>query len=228
MRKGREKRRLDLFKTFLFDMDGVLTDSMPCHFEAWRRIFEKFGIRVSRQEILKREGEKGLITLESLLGRQGLALRTEQLLGILEEKEEIFRSLASPALFPGALELVEELHDAGKHLALVTGTSTTEARANLPDRLLRCFQAVVTGDRVQKGKPDPEPYETALRLLRASRKTALVIENAPYGIRSAKSAGLRCVALATSLPVQYLQEADDIVKDLHELRSFLFGRDFRV
>ena len=222
MQKERKDRLVDCFKAFLFDMDGVLTDSMPCHFEAWRRVFESFGLCVTQEEILRREGEKGMITLENLLAEQGMRLPRAELLKALEEKQRIFRSLVSPALFPGAQELVHELRKEGKLLALVTGTSASEIRANLDAGFVHCFQAVVTGDRVERGKPDPEPYETALRLLRVSRQEALVIENAPYGIESAKRAGVQCIAVATSLPAQYLRGADGVAHDLGELRSLLF------
>jgi beta-phosphoglucomutase len=218
-----EEWRLDRFRAFLFDMDGVITDSMPYHYEAWRRIFEGFGISVSREEILEREGEQGLVTLETILSREGLRLPPEEKQKALEDKEAVFRSLARPTLFPGAEAIVRALRARGKGLALVTGTSRQEAEANLPRSLIGCFDVLVSGDMVTRGKPDPEPYRTALRRLGASAEDCLVIENAPYGIRSAKGAGLRCIALTTSLPAEHLREADKTVHDLQELRSLLFG-----
>lgn len=214
---------LNRFQAFLFDMDGVITNSMPYHYEAWRRIFEGFGISVSREEILKREGEQGLVTLETVLSRQGLQLSLEEKRKALEDKEAAFRSLARPTLFPGAEAIVRALRERGKRLALVTGTSRQEAETNLPPSLIGCFDVLVSGDMVSRGKPHPEPYRTALRRLGASAEDGLVIENAPYGIRSAKGAGLRCIAVTTSLPAEYLQEADKTVHDLEELRSLLFG-----
>ena len=215
--------RLDRFQAFLFDMDGVITDSMPYHYEAWRRIFEGFGISVSQEEILEREGEQGLVTLETILSREGLRLPPEEKQKALEDKEAVFQSLARPTLFPGAEAIVRALRARGKRLALVTGTSRQEAEANLPPSLIGSFDVLVSGDMVTRGKPDPEPYRTALRRLGASAEDCLVIENAPYGIRSAKEAGLRCIALTTSLPAEHLREADKTVHDLEELRSLLFG-----
>ena len=214
---------VDRFQAFLFDMDGVITDSMPTHYEAWRRIFEGLGIFVSREEILKREGEQGLVTLETILSREGRKLAPEEKKKALEEKEAVFRSLARPTLFPGAEAIVKALWEQGKSLALVTGTSRPEAEANLPPSLIRCFDVLISGDMVTRGKPHPEPYRTALQRLDTSAEDSLVIENAPYGIRSAKGAGLKCIAIATSLPAEYLFEADKTVKDLAELKSLLFG-----
>jgi beta-phosphoglucomutase len=214
---------LDRFQAFLFDMDGVITDSMPYHYEAWRRIFEGFGISVSREEILKREGEQGLVTLETILSREDRKLPPEVKKKALEDKEAVFRSLARPTLFPGAETIVKDLRARGKRLALVTGTSRQEAETNLPPSLISCFDVLISGDMVTQGKPHPEPYRTALQRLDASAEDSLVIENAPYGIQSAKGAGLRCIAVTTSLPAEYLREADQTVQDLEELRSLLFG-----
>lgn len=213
---------LDHFEAFLFDMDGVLTDSMPNHYEAWRQTFASFGVSVSWEEVLRREGEQGMVTLETVLTGHGHPVEPEELPSILEKKEAIFRSLPRPSLFEGAEELVVALHQKGKRLALVTGTSLAEARDNVPPSLFRCFHAVVSGDQVRQGKPAPEPYLLALEKLNVSRHVSLVIENAPYGIRSAKRAGLRCIALTTSLPASELAEADGIVTDMVELRNLLF------
>ena len=131
-----EEWHLEGFHALLFDMDGVITDSMPYHYEAWRRIFERFGVFVSKEEILKREGEKGQVTLETILGEKGLEVSQNEVRKALEDKEEIFRSLARPTLFPGAQELVRTIRDRGKRLALVTGTSAREAETNLPASLL--------------------------------------------------------------------------------------------
>ncbi len=224
-RKGNQEGgwRLERFQALLFDMDGVITDSMPCHYEAWRRVFERFGVFVSREEILKREGEKGQITLATILTEKGLEVSQNDVRKALEEKEEIFQSLARPALFPGAEELIRGIRRRGKRLALVTGTSTREAEANLPAGLLACFDVLVSGDMVSEGKPHPEPYQRALRLLGTPPEASLVIENAPYGIQSARGAGLRCIAITTSLPAEYLRDADRTVRDLKELRELLLG-----
>ncbi len=212
---------LDRFENILFDMDGVLTDSMPNHCLAWQRIFYRLGISVTREEILKREGEQGTATLKTMLSECGPCPPEDQIREILDEKEAIFKSMERPPLFPGARELVQELRDQGKKLALVTGTSRTEVTTNVPQDFLCSFHAIVTGDQVNKGKPDPEPYLLALDELGGTPDNSLVIENAPYGIQSAKRAGLPCIALTTSLSASNLHEADKVIRDLSELRTLL-------
>lgn len=216
--------RLEDYKAVLFDMDGVITDSMPYHVEAWTRLFAELALSVTREEILKREGEKGDVTLRTVLAQHGRSLPEEDLIALLKRKEEGFRALVSPRVFEGAQECVQEFYSRGKKLALVTGASGEAARVNIPPSLLSLFHVIVSGDLVERGKPDPEPYHLALQRLSVSAHEALVIENAPYGIRSAKDAGILCIALTTSLPAVFLQDADIILKDLKELREVLLAR----
>jgi len=104
-------------------------------------------------------------------------------------------------------------------LALVTGTSRHELYQILPTSLRDLFSVIVTGSDVKHGKPHPEPYLKSLKGLKIKASAAVVIENAPFGIRSAKQAGLKCIALETSLPKKYLSEADAIFPSIKELQS---------
>jgi beta-phosphoglucomutase-like phosphatase (HAD superfamily) len=74
---------------------------------------------------------------------------------------------------------------------------------------------------VVHGKPNPEPYQTALDQLGLNKQDAFVVENAPLGIRSAKAAGLRCIALETSLAREYLKDADYVFSSFSELNHHL-------
>ena len=123
---------------------------------------------------------------------------------------------------PRLERLLRRARAARVRLALVTGTSSHEVERFVPDRVRRLFHAIVTGDRVRHGKPHPEPYRTAFRRLRAAPAAVVVVENAPYGIRSARRAraGL-IVALASSLPRSALREADFIVGSTTALASRL-------
>jgi beta-phosphoglucomutase len=104
-------------------------------------------------------------------------------------------------------------------LALVTGTSRHEAQKLLPKDLWDCFDVTVCGCDVQNGKPHPEPYIKALTKLDVKPEEAVVFENAPFGIRSAKAAGLYCLALETSLPASYLTGADAIFHSFKAIAS---------
>jgi len=207
----------------LFDLDGVLLDSMGYHFTAWERVFREMGIRVDRLEIYLREGEKGLVTARSIMEERGRVPSEEEVSQLLARKEGIFKEIARAKLFPGAEELVDSLWRRNYPLGLVTGTSRGEVEKILPQGLQKRFRVIVTGDIISKGKPHPEPYLVALQYLGLSPEGVLVIENAPYGIRSAKGAGLFCIGLTTTLGEEYLKEADMVFNSLGDAVKILLG-----
>ena len=109
------------------------------------------------------------------------------------------------------------LKNKGFKLALVTGTPRKEVKRILPKDLYKLFNVIVPSDEVTHGKPHPEPYNRALKALRLKPKEAIVIENAPNGIKSAKAAKMRVFAVETSLPKQYLKGADKVFSSLSQI-----------
>jgi len=206
-------------KAVLFDMDGVIVHTMPDHFRAWQKVLESIGIQVDEFEIYAREGEPGMVTLSELLAKYGKKLPQEQMRRLVQWKESLFKQIASPRLFSGVEDFISQLKNQGYRLALVTGTSKNEVDSILPSRVADPFEVVITPELVSRGKPAPDPYLAALDKLGLKPDEALVIENAPYGIRSAKGAGLVCIAVATSLPREYLQDADLIFDSIEEVRK---------
>lgn len=196
------------FSTVIFDMDGVITNTMPSHLSAWKKVFSSLGVRVSRYDIYKREGQDGLSSVKEILKERGFAFTLQEAKAILAAKERLFKKIVKVRFVRGSRAFVRTLKKKGFCLALVTGTSRQEAQRILPVSLLRLFDVTVTGDEVRQGKPHPEPFLKALRLLGVPAKESVVIENAPFGITAAKRAGIFCVALETSLPKAYLGEAD--------------------
>ncbi|MGA1794897.1 MAG: HAD family hydrolase [bacterium] len=213
-----------IYKAVLFDMDGVLVDSMPYHYRAWREVFRSLGISLDKMEIYKREGEQGIRSIAAILAEHGIQLSPEQMDQLLQKKEAIFKGMAAHRLFPGVESLVRELRGEGYLIGLVTGTSRGEIDYVLPGNLIHSFDVVVTGDSVEHGKPAPDPYLKAIEGLHIDPSDALVIENAPYGIQSAKKAGIFCIALTTSLPRKYLRDADMVCDSLEEVRGLLRGK----
>ena len=106
-------------------------------------------------------------------------------------------------------------------MSLVTGSPLVEVKKILPRQIVSLFRVVVAGDQVKQGKPHPESYLKAARLFNLKPEQCLVVENAPLGIESAKRAGMFCVALTTSLPREYLTQADIIVGSLHDIRGII-------
>lgn len=205
----------------IFDMDGVLIDSMPYHAQAWIEVLEAEGVAVRREDIYDREGEAGAASLTYFLRQQGVAPTPDRLQRLLAAKERRFKQIACLKPFDGVRELVAALRKLGKRLAIVTGTSRPEVEVSLPGDILEQYEVVVTGDQVTRGKPDPEPYLTALRSLGVSPARAVVIENAPLGVLSARAAGLRCLAVETSVQAPRLAGADRCFADIRSLADYL-------
>lgn len=204
-------------KGLLFDLDGVLVDTMKLHDAAWRKAIHPLGLEISAEEIFLREGEKGTVTAHDLLLKAGREPGVEAIQFLLKEKERFFKQNFKIEFFPRALNGLESFHKKGYRLGLVTGTSLGEVKTFLDSHFLDFFQTVVTGDAVKMGKPHPESYLSALEKISLKPEEVLVIENAPYGIRSARGAELACIALTTSLPRSYLLNADLILTGLDEL-----------
>ncbi len=204
-------------KSVIFDMDGVLINSMEFHCIAWRKAAKLRGIDIPDREIYLREGEKGKFSGKYFLELNGKDSSDHEAEKFLADKEKIFAEIANPVVYPFVSELLNYLYANSFSLALVTGTSMGELKKTLPREISDYFKIKVTGDMVSRGKPDPEPYRKALKLLEITEDEAVVIENAPYGIRSAKLAGIYCIALCTSLEKQYLLEADLILDSVTEL-----------
>ena len=215
------------WRAVLFDLDGVLIDTMPLHAAAWHEALGIAGVRVPNRTIYEFEGEPGHSTVHRLLALGGFSGGEAELRKVGREvllhKEAVFRSKAAGVRVNGSWRsLLAGLRRRGVRLGLVTGTSRIEVARVVPTQVLRLFHVVVTGDQVRCGKPHPEPYKTACKRLNLTAGCCIVIENAPYGIRSARAAGAgRIIALASSLPAPYLVGAHEVWKNTAALRARL-------
>jgi len=106
---------------------------------------------------------------------------------------------------------------------MVTGSSKKSVKRVLTEDHALCFDVMITADDVQRAKPDPEPCLLAAHALKVDPKKCLVIENAPFGIEAALSAGCSVVAICTTLSAEDLSSAHWIVKNHDELETLLFG-----
>lgn len=224
-----------------FDLDGVIVHTMPLHAQAWQEALKARGLRVQRCEIYAWEGEPGSVTAFRLLSRgKGKALPksilplkyhqtshgyslAQETKNLLQDKERRFNRLAQhvrPSKEWRAI--LSRLAKRGVRLGLVTGASRRELKRLLSKSILQYFQVMVTGDSVRHGKPNPEPYRIAFKRIRVDSKRIVVVENAPYGVRSAKRAHSGFVlALVSSLPATYLRDADQVVYTTQQLSMWL-------
>ena len=211
--------RVYFVKSVIFDMDGVITNTMPDHYLAWREILQQAGIRATHLDIYSREGQPGLHSLKEIFRQYGKKFDKIFAKELLKNKEEIFKKIARARFINGSRAFVKSLYRQKFRLALVTGTSRREVHRILPKNLYNLFEVIITGNDVKHGKPHPEPYLKALKGLNLKSSQSVVIENAPFGIQSARRAGIRCLALETSLPSSYLKEASFIFKSIKDMTN---------
>lgn len=206
-------------KAVIFDMDGVITNTMPDHYSAWKKVLYSNNIHVTHHDIYSREGQPGEEALKEIYQKYNIPYNREEGVKILSAKEEFFKKNAKQRFIAGSRTLLKKLYKLNLKLALVTGTARHELHRILPDHLYRLFAVTVTGNDVRFGKPNPEPFEKAIQHLGVEARDAVVIENAPYGIQSAKAAGLKCFALETSLSREYLKQADAVFQSINDLTN---------
>ncbi len=152
-------------KAVLFDMDGVLFNSMPYHAEAWHKVMQAHGLNLSREEAYLHEGRTGAGTINIVCQRQlGREATPDEIENIYHEKSEEFNKFPEPEPMPGAWELLQKIKKAGLVPMVVTGSG----QRSLLDRLKHNFpntfhpELMVTAFDVKHGKPHPEPYLMAL------------------------------------------------------------------
>jgi beta-phosphoglucomutase len=209
----------------IFDMDGVVLDSMPTHLLTWQQTLSPLGIDLNAEDLYPLEGVPTEATARRLTEKfLGQACSEEEARCLAGAKRTLFRQIFRPALVPGIAPLLHDLNGRGYRLGLVTGSARSVVEESLvPTGVADLFQAVVAGDQVARGKPHPEPYRTAANQLGLSPSECLAVENAPLGIRSARAAGMRCVALETTLPAERLPGADRVFSSAQALRDWLIS-----
>jgi beta-phosphoglucomutase len=219
----------NIYKSVLFDMDGVIVDSMRLHAESWRRVFsEELGIELSEGDIFKREGMSGLPSIIDILNEKGAPIPgDEELIGLREKKIRIFDA-KRVKIFLFVREILTFLKSKNVRLGLVTGSLRTTVDKILTDDIISFFEVIVTPDDIVNGKPHPEPYEKGMKGLLSGKEDTLAVENAPMGIMSARSAGIDCYAIETTLSESYLSGASRVFKshgDLYRHFVGLYGGD---
>ncbi len=205
-----------MLKAVLFDMDGVLFDSMPNHAYAWSHAMTDFGLKMEPEEVYMNEGRTGHGTINILSNRYwGRNATDEEVQKIYDAKSALFNTLPEPQPMPGAMELLNKVRAQGMMRVIVTGSAThallDRVNAAYPDIFLP--ELMVTAFDVKHGKPNPEPYLMGLKKANIQADEAIVVENAPLGVQAAHAAGIFTIAVNTGpLKDEVLKEAGaDIV-----------------
>lgn len=187
-------------KAVLFDMDGVLFNSMPSHAKAWHDTMKRYGFDLSYEEAYMHEGRTGASTINIVSQRErGKEATEEEIREIYKTKSIEFNKYPKAERMLGAREVLEKIKADGLFSMVVTGSG----QASLLERLNTNFpdifkpELMVTAFDVKYGKPNPEPYLMALQKGDLQPNEAIVIENAPLGVRAGVDAGIFTIAVNT-------------------------------
>lgn len=187
-------------RAVLFDMDGVLFDSMPLHARAWEIACDECGLPMMAHEAYLQEGRTGAGTINLLSQRHRHRDATpEEIEAIYAIKCKHFNTYPEARTMSGADEVLSQVKAAGLKIVLVTGSGQTSLLERLESSYPGYFsqELLVTGFDVKYGKPHPEPYLMGLEKAGIKPWEALVVENAPLGVQSAVGAHIFTIGVNT-------------------------------
>jgi beta-phosphoglucomutase len=208
-----------MLKAIIFDVDGVLIDSMLFQADAWVKTFKEVGITITREDIYELEGSNNRRLIKSIFEKAGKEPELWHLEQLPEKKREALEfDQIKP--FEGIPDCLKELKRHFK-LAMVSGSHVDTINKVVNKYFSNCFDVIITGSDLERGKPDPDPYLKALEELDLTKNECIVIENAPMGITAARRAGLYCVAVVSMLEPEKMEHADLVLEDHAALLEYL-------
>lgn len=184
----------------LFDMDGVLFDSMPLHVKSWVKVAEESHLHVTEHDVYMNEGRTGASTINLFAREQwGREATDEEVEAFYAEKCRLFNLCPEAPCMPGAAELLAKVRRSGLLIAVVTGSGQGSLLERLNTNYPGIFDPalVVSSRDCKRGKPHPDPYLLGLERAGLRPDEAVVVENAPLGVRAAVAAGIYTVAVNT-------------------------------
>ncbi len=207
----------------LFDLDGVLIDSGAAHLRSWQALAAEQGVEIPQEKFLATFGQRNADVVPTLFGNER---SPEEIAALGDRKEALYRDMVRGNMprIPGAVDLVQRL--AAEDVAMALASSAPRENALLALRELNiesAMGAIVTGEDVSRGKPDPMVFLTAAQRIGVPPERCVVVEDAPPGVVAGVAAGMKVVALASGHPRSALTEAHWVVDALSELTPQRLG-----
>lgn len=207
------------FKGVILDMDGTLIESTEADYLAWKSLFADYNIPFTFQEYQPMLGTKSVDVINARL-----KLNDEELAKALQQKMAYFKEVITNngiSIVPFADELFKNLQKYPVKIALAT-SSRREKMKLLMEKVgfLPYFDVIVTGEEVHNGKPAPDIFLLAAERLQLSPEDCVVVEDTVNGVKAAKNANMKCVAITTSQTADLLHQAD-LVIDTYEKGDLL-------
>ena len=198
-------------KACLFDLDGVIVDTARFHYIAWKELANDLGFDLSEEQNEQLKGISRMESLEIILRLGGITLSEEDKLERAAKKNvrylELCQQMTPDDTLPGVRAFLEELKKASIGIGLGSASKNAKVILERID-MLSYFETLVDGNRVTKGKPDPQVFNLGAADLQVNPADCVVFEDAVAGVQSAKAAGMFAVGIGDRA---VLTEADIVV-----------------
>jgi len=212
------------FDAVIFDMDGVLIDSEPLHFEVLRRVLGHDGVQLSGAENEEFIGTTSAAMFATLIARHALPRSVSEYVALYDAA--VLEVLRRPhKAQPGVEHLLGYLRQSSIRLGVASSSNRSWIDATLRSlQLTDAFEAIISGDEVSRGKPDPSIYTLAAQRLGIAPERCLAIEDAPNGVESARRAGMAVLGVRTAYTAHLnLGGVIETVDSLADLNLALFS-----
>jgi beta-phosphoglucomutase family hydrolase len=204
-------------RAVIWDMDGVIADTGPYHFQSWQYALNTQGIRFTEDDFQRIFGHRNDTIIRNMVAKDIDQTEVDRIAGI---KEAYFRKTVQQNLkpFPGVIDLLKTIKNHGIKAAIASSAPMENIRLILGGLCITdYFQAIVYGREVTEGKPSPLVFLRAAQKLGAKPLNCIVIEDAVAGVTAAGKAGMRCIAVTNTHPPEKLAEADLVVDSLERV-----------
>ncbi len=204
-------------KACIFDLDGVIVDTVSAHYIAWKTIADELGIPFDKTQNEQLKGVSRIKSMKKILALGNVEMPEEEIKALTKKKNKIYVEIISkmtPAdILPGVEDflLTLEAHNIPKAIGSASRNTPTILKCvGLTNR----FDAIVDGNVVSNSKPDPEVFLKGAELLGASPADCVVLEDAISGVKAAKAGGMKCVGVGKP---EILKQADLVIPDMTQL-----------
>ncbi len=215
---------MNLSKACIFDLDGVIVDTVDAHFRAWKTIAEELKINFTEKENEQLKGVSRVESMQIILDLGGVSLPDDQREQLIAKKNDLYvsiiLSMTREDILPGVLESLQLLKD--NSISCAIGSSSKNATRILETiDLTKAFDAIVDGNHIKNSKPDPEVFLSAAKKLNLNPDECTVIEDASSGVEAAKNGGMHCIGIGEQ---DILKNADVVIPSMKEFSLSLLNK----
>jgi beta-phosphoglucomutase family hydrolase len=208
-----------MIKAIIFDMDGVIINSIPAHIKAWEIPLSKYGVNFKAENFYEEfQRCNGMTTKDfGKLFKERYNIKVDDKVLSDSKHENYINLIKNIEVFDNVLEFIKLLKEKGFQLAIATSEPKKIVDIVVEKfELNKYFKIIITVDQVEKPKPDPEIFIKAANALGVSPEQCIVIEDSPAGVKAAKSANMKCIAITNTNKEIDLQEADFIINNIND------------